>query len=1473
MKKTNLHTLLVLVLLLLCCHVEAAQWIDLTEDYVVNPSFAGNDISTGWMGTPFGAATPKENAEHYEKNFDTYQYIYGLTPGKYRVSVDAFYRMGDSGNDYSLYRSGNYASYQYAQLYATSDSEDAYVPIIPASSGALSYSLGGTTSTVGSARTGGVQYIPNNMEAAYYWFQAGYYDNSVEVTVGDNGVLRIGVRKQTTISKDWMCLDNWKLEYYGEIVNVTSITLNKRSSSLVSGETVQLTATLLPENATIKRLTWTSSDKNVATVNANGLVRALKEGTTTITCTANDGSNTKATCTITVIGNGTRLSKLVITEIQSANIDQQVDPSWNYGGWVELYNGSALSVSLTGCWVSNDPKNLKQVRLSEPTAIKAKSYHALWFEHHDKYCPSQVDAKLNVEGDSLYISDPSGTLIASLIYPPAISRCSYARKSLSSDEWGWSDTPTPGEANDGMSYATEQLMEPEVDQPTQIFGSTLNVCVYIPEGTTLRYTTDGSTPTSTNGQISYDGLFYPSETTTYRFRLFGDGYLPSPVVTRTYIYEDKTFDLPVISVVGDSHNLYSDEMGILVRGNNGRPGNGQSSPCNWNMDWERPVNFEFLNQEGEMVINQETAMERCGGWSRAWTPYSFKLKANKRYELQNYLPYQFFPEKPYLKHKTLQIRNGGNDTQCRIKDPALQEIIRRSGLDIDYQAYQPVMHYINGQYAGVINMREPNNKHFVYANYGLDEEEIDQFEMSPDSGYVQKCGTYESMQRWYDLARQCGNDDDAYEQIKQMVDIDEFCNYMAVEFYLGGTDWPQNNVKAFKPITEGGRFRFILYDLDGAFSTTSSFSAFAGKKNYTFDRLYDEPVTNITKEIELVTIFLNMIKNPSFCKQFIDTYCLVTGSVFEPERCKSIINELANRVSESQNIFNYVYWQSSTPWNTANSLISSLSTSRQSTMINTLRNYAAFGLSNKTSQNISLSTDTKEARLLVNGLPVPTNKFSGQLFSPITLKAQAPAGFRFEGWKLISGNIGNTTTILPKESTWQYYDQGSLDGENWTSTNYNTSAWQSGQAPLGYFVGGNRYTNTYINYGNNSSQKYPTYYFRTTLTLNETPRQDDSFTLNYSIDDGFVVYVNGTEAGRYNMPNGTVTFNTYATSYAHNNPDTGTLPLDASLFRKGQNVIAVEIHNNSATSSDIYWEGEVVYSISATEGEIVCIDEEYQIPTSGNMQLQACYTPMSEEEKEEEGLVTTPIVINEVSAGNSIYVNEYYKKDDWVELYNTTDEDYDLEGMYITDKSKNLTKCRITADGMDVSTIIPAHGYKIIWCSKRWTNSELHVDFKLENADGEYVRIMAADQSWADSLVYCAHNGDQTVGRYPDGSKDVFLMTQPTIAKSNQLNTYATLWEYVNPVDPQDAVESVMASREGGLSVAYAGEQLLVKSEDSPHVMVSIYTPAGARVMSQSLNLEGMHERVSVSSLPSGIYIARASDSEGNECATKFAKK
>ena len=90
-----------------------------------------------------------------------------------------------------------------------------------------------------------------------------------------------------------------------EIVPVSQITLNKAEASISVGNSETLTATVAPENATIKALTWASSDEDVATVAPDGTVTAVKVGTATITATAADGSDKSATCTVTVTGDTT----------------------------------------------------------------------------------------------------------------------------------------------------------------------------------------------------------------------------------------------------------------------------------------------------------------------------------------------------------------------------------------------------------------------------------------------------------------------------------------------------------------------------------------------------------------------------------------------------------------------------------------------------------------------------------------------------------------------------------------------------------------------------------------------------------------------------------------------------------------------------------------------------------------------------------------------------------------------------------------------------------------------------------------------------------------------------------------------------------------------------------------------------------------------------------------------------------------
>ena len=334
--------------------------------------------------------------------------------------------------------------------------------------------------------------------------------------------------------------------------------------------------------------------------------------------------------------------------------------------------------------------------------------------------------------------------------------------------------------------------------------------------------------------------------------------------------------------------------------------------------------------------------------------------------------------------------------------------------------------------------------------------------------------------------------------------------------------------------------------------------------------------------------------------------------------------------------------------------------------------------------NVQLAADIEGANLYINGLKVSHAYFNGQLFAPVSIEAKAPAGYTFAGWKQ---KATATNQIVKLSDTWKYYDKGEAPA-NWRTTGFNDSSWSSGTAPLGYGMTG---VKTKVSYGSDAENKYPTTYFRSdtqakTIKLSSTPTRSDVFLLNYQVDDGFVVYVNGQEAGRYNMPSGNITFNSYSSSYAESTPLTGTLNISSSLFKSGDNVIAVEIHNNKASSSDQFWAGEIYTTMGSTSGEFVSTEPVINLSSSDNtVSLIASFTPLSDEERAAQGM--TPVRINEVSAQNSIYVNDLFKRNDWLELYNTTSSPIDVEGMYLTNSPNNPKKYKITKGDTQAKTI------------------------------------------------------------------------------------------------------------------------------------------------------------------------------------------
>ena len=171
------------------------------------------------------------------------------------------------------------------------------------------------------------------------------------------------------------------------------------------------------------------------------------------------------------------------------------------------------------------------------------------------------------------------------------------------------------------------------------------------------------------------------------------------------------------------------------------------------------------------------------------------------------------------------------------------------------------------------------------------------------------------------------------------------------------------------------------------------------------------------------------------------------------------------------------------------------------------------------------------------------------------------------------------TVLVAKGATWKYFDKGSLPAANWQTSAYDDTSWASGPAQLGYGDGDEA---TVVGYGGNASAKYITTYFRRTFTVSD-PSLYQALVLNVLRDDGAVVYVNGTEVFRTNMPSGSIGYGTLATTAVSGADETSTFytaSVNPTVLQAGSNLIAVELHQSGATSTDVSFDAELIGSTS-----------------------------------------------------------------------------------------------------------------------------------------------------------------------------------------------------------------------------------------------------------------------------------------------------
>ena len=161
-------------------------------------------------------------------------------------------------------------------------------------------------------------------------------------------------------------------------------------------------------------------------------------------------------------------------------------------------------------------------------------------------------------------------------------------------------------------------------------------------------------------------------------------------------------------------------------------------------------------------------------------------------------------------------------------------------------------------------------------------------------------------------------------------------------------------------------------------------------------------------------------------------------------------------------------------------------------------------------------------------------------------------------------------SLVGLDHSWRYWT-GGFPGAGWMEREFDDSAWPMGMGPLGHDSDSKNWT-VPIRTNFPMSSGRITYYFRTTFT-NSIPRAEARLSLSYFVDDGAIVYLNGAEVARSSlMPSGTVADSTPAVdAQGAEGVFEGPFEIEPGSLRLGENVLAVEVHQNGGSSSDLSW--------------------------------------------------------------------------------------------------------------------------------------------------------------------------------------------------------------------------------------------------------------------------------------------------------------
>ena len=493
---------------------------------------------------------------------------------------------------------------------------------------------------------------------------------------------------------------------------------------------------------------------------------------------------------------------IIINEVMASNGFYESGEAYD---WVELANTGDETVNLSGWHFSDSKKNPLKWAFPEGTRLKPGAFLTVFCTGEEDVAPGKGDTfyapfAISSSGETLLLSDAEGEELQRLKLPAQYGCVSYGLPSAGGD-YGFFENPTRNKKNDKEAFP-ERVQAPAIQTAGGFYESSVTVFAEAPQGATLRYTTDGETPTEKSKTFPAEGLTL-KKTTPLRVKAFQEGLVSSETVSSTFFVDDPPLT-PIVSLITDDRYLFNKKTGILTKGAGSIP--------NYSKGWEYPIHIEYFTLEGERQISQTGTFTCSGHSARVNAQKSIALYARKSWGADEFA-FNPFPTRDYTSYKSLLLRSTNSDvTATRLRDVVASSLAE--GQDILYQDHQVIQVYINGEYYGHYNLREKINKYFIAQYEGVtDPDQIDKIDILARTGTDQFLQNGDNTD-WLALCDFCKKQDltvpENLQYVTDRLDVDSLFTHAAFEIILGNVDF--TNVRVYR--VPGGKWRMLLFDVE-----------------------------------------------------------------------------------------------------------------------------------------------------------------------------------------------------------------------------------------------------------------------------------------------------------------------------------------------------------------------------------------------------------------------------------------------------------------------------------------------------------------------------------------------------------------------------------------------------------------------------------------------------------------------------------